>query len=120
MPAICMAMVDAASGDWKRANATIADCLARFPRVSSYNRAEAAGLARRKADVLRHLRAAHAAHDALLVSACADPSFDWLGSDADFNDLLRSWGLPGWRGAPSPARQGSVGARRKARTGSAA
>jgi TolB-like protein len=120
MPAVCGAMVDAASGDWKRANATIADCVARFPRVSSYNRAEAAGLARRKADVLRHLRAAHAAHDALLVSACADPSFDWLGSDAEFNDLLRSWGLPGWRGAPSPARQGSVGARRKARTGSAA
>jgi TolB-like protein/Flp pilus assembly protein TadD len=104
MPAMCRAMLCAATGETARAEALVGECLARFPRVSSYNRAEAAAFARDRPGVLRLLRAAHRERDALLVSVCVDPSFDWLGGDAQFNALLRSWGLPGWRGLPPRER----------------
>jgi serine/threonine-protein kinase len=115
LPVMCLAMLRAATGDVAGGDALIAQCLARHPRVSSFNRAEAASFARDKPEVLRQLRAAHGARDALLVSACVDPSFAWLGADPQFNALLRSWGLPGWRGAPVPQWQAPDGAARRQR-----
>ena len=115
LPVMCLAMLRAAMGDTASGHALIGECLARHTRVSSFNRAEAASFSRDKPEVLRQLRAAHGERDALLVSACVDPSFAWLGADPQFNALLRSWGLPGWRGVPVPQPNAPDGAARRQR-----
>ena len=99
---MCAAWVEALRGNRRRALAIERDCLERYPSTSAFNRAELAGHLRDKASVLAHLETARQRSDPLTLSACVDPSFEWLGADADFNRLLTSWGLPGWRGAPGP------------------
>jgi hypothetical protein len=95
---MCLGMVDARRGDRAAAAAQEALCREKFPDMSSYHRAMLAGAMRDKAGVLQHLTRARERADRLLVSACVDPSFDWLADDEDFNQLLRSWSLPAWRG----------------------
>ena len=95
---MCLGMVDARRGDRVAAVAQEALCRKRFPDMSSYHLAMLGGAMRDKARVLRELRRARERKDHLLVSACVDPSFAWLADDRDFNGLLRSWSLPGWRG----------------------
>ena len=73
-----------------------------LPQTSAYQRAMLAGAARDKPGVLARLRDARSLHDPLLMSACVDPSFEWLAADRDFNRLLRDWGLPGWSGPSAP------------------
>ena len=97
-PAMCLGMVDARRGDRAAAAARQALCQEKFPDMASYHRAMLAGAMRDKAGVLQHLARARERKDHLLVSACVDPSFDWLADDEDFNALLHSWSLPGWRG----------------------
>ena len=104
-PRMCLAFVHARRGDLDRARAQEATCLARFPQTSAYQRAMLAGTMRDKPGVVARLAEARSRHDRLLLSACVDPSFDWLGADEDFNRLLQGWGLPGWRGAAAPASQ---------------
>jgi TolB-like protein/Tfp pilus assembly protein PilF len=98
-PVMCLGMVDAQRGDHAAAAAQKALCREKFPNMSSYYLAMLAGAMRDKTGVLRELKRARERKDHLLVSACVDPSFDWLADDEDFNGLLRSWTLPGWRGA---------------------
>ena len=97
-PPMCLGMVEARRGNRAAAVAQEAHCRERFPKMSSYQLAMLAGALRDKPRVLRELHRAHERKDPLLVSACVDPSFDWLADDPDFNGLLRSWSLPGWRG----------------------
>lgn len=97
-PTMCLGMVAARRGDRTAAAESETICRSQFPEMSSYQRAMLAGAMRDKAGVLRLLTRARERKDHLLVSACVDPSFDWLGDDQDFNQLLRSWSLPGWRG----------------------
>ena len=106
-PRICLGMVEARRGRRAAALAQEALCLKRFPNMSSYQLAMFGGAMRDKPRVMRELSRARERRDPLLVSACVDPSFDWLAHDQDYNRLLRSWSLPGWRGGdprrvPSP------------------
>jgi TolB-like protein/Tfp pilus assembly protein PilF len=98
-PEMCIGMVAARRGDRAAAVAQDALCRDRFPDMSSYQLAMLGGAMRDKPGVLRHLARARERKDHLLVSACVDPSFAWLADDEDFNCLLQSWSLPGWRGA---------------------
>ena len=95
---MCLGMVEARRGDREAALAQEALCLERFPEMSSYQLAMLGGAMRDKKRVLRELQRARERKDHLLVSACVDPSFAWLADDPDYNGLLRSWSLPGWRG----------------------
>jgi hypothetical protein len=110
-PWMCLAFVHARRGDVAQARRDEARCVARFPQTSAYQRAMLAGAARDKPGVLARLRDARSLHDPLLMSACVDPSFEWLATDRDFNRLLRDWGLPGWSGPSAPvAPDASTGA----------
>ena len=97
-PWMCLAIAYARRGDADRAREQEAACLARVPGTSSYHRAMLASTLRDKPAALAWLVDARERHDALVMSACVDPSFDWLANDAGFNRNLRGWGLPGWRG----------------------
>ncbi|MEO8306029.1 MAG: hypothetical protein ABI724_18110 [Betaproteobacteria bacterium] len=105
-PWMCLGFVRGRRGDAKGTSAIEADCVARFPQTSWYQRAMLSGAMRDKPQVLSRLNDARRRHDPLLMSACVDPSFDWLGGDPDFNRLLQDWGLPGWRGAARDAPAG--------------
>ena len=102
-PWMCLAIAYARRGDVDRAREQEAACLARFPGTSSYHRAMLASTLRDKPAALAWLVDARERHDALVMSACVDPSFDWLANDAGFNRQLQDWGLPGWRGGVLPA-----------------
>ena len=101
-PPMCLAMVSGAAGRHEDARRRLDACVARHPKISFYHRAMLAATMRDKETVLASLRAASIDCDPIRTSLGADPTFDWLADDADFDTLLRSWGLPGWHGRAAP------------------